>query len=242
VSRRKISGPEHSAASLPGSRPRSQVRRSRILPPSFYERETEIVAREMLGAVLECETVDGPASGIIVETEAYLGEHDLACHAAAGRTARTEPLYGPPGIAYVYFIYGMYWCFNAVTRSEGLPSAVLVRALEPLEGTALMHKRRARVRHTADLTNGPGKLCTALGITGSMNGKSLQRMPIVIREGERVADDDIEVTARIGITRSADWPLRWLVRGNPFVSSKGSGDRAKRASTKPKQGPLGELR
>jgi DNA-3-methyladenine glycosylase len=180
----------------------------------------------MLGTVLECETENGTASGIIVETEAYLGEHDLACHAAAGRTARTDPLYGPPGNAYVYFIYGMYWCFNAVTRSEGLPSAVLVRALEPLDGTALMHKRRARVRHTADLTNGPGKLCTALGITGSMNGKSLQRRPIVIREGERVADEDVAVTTRIGITRSADWPLRWLVKGSRFVSGKGRLSRA----------------
>lgn len=218
MSRQKTSGTEDSAENLLGSRPRSQFHRGRILPPSFYERETEIVAREMLGTVLECETENGTASGIIVETEAYLGEHDLACHAAAGRTTRTENLYGPPGIAYVYFIYGMYWCFNAVTRSEGSPSAVLVRALEPLDGIALMHKRRPRVRHTADLTNGPGKLCTALGVTGSMNGKSLRRKPIVIREGERVADDDVEVTTRIGITRCADWPLRWLARGNRFVS------------------------
>jgi DNA-3-methyladenine glycosylase len=175
----------------------------------------------MLGTVLECETENGTASGIIVETEAYLGEHDLACHAAAGRTARTENLYGLPGIAYVYFIYGMYWCFNAVTRSEGLPSAVLVRALEPLDGIALMHKRRPRVTHTSDLTSGPGKLCAALGITGAMNGKSLRRKPIVIREGETVADDDVAITTRIGITRSADWPLRWIVRGNSYVSGKG---------------------
>jgi DNA-3-methyladenine glycosylase len=189
-----------------------------VLPRAFYERETEIVARAMLGTVLECETEAGIASGIIVETEAYLGEHDLACHAAVGRTARTEHLYGPPGISYVYFIYGMYWCFNAVTRSEGLPSAVLVRALEPLDGIALMHKRRPNIKNTVDLTNGPGKLCTALGITGSMTGKSLQRRPIVIREGEPVADDKIEVTARVGIRKSADWPLRWIVRGNGYVS------------------------
>ena len=172
----------------------------------------------MLGTVLECETSAGIASGIIVETEAYLGEHDLACHAAAGRTARTEPLYGPPGTSYVYFIYGMYWCFNAVTRIEGLPSAVLVRALEPLAGIDLMRKRRSRIRNDVDLTNGPGKLCTALGIVGSMSAKSLQRKPIVIREGEAVPDEKVEVTARIGITKSADWPLRWIVKGNRFVS------------------------
>jgi len=190
----------------------------RVLPRAFYERETEIVAREMLGTVLECETSAGIASGIIVETEAYLGEHDLACHAAAGRTARTETLYGPPGTSYVYFIYGMYWCFNAVTRAEGLPSAVLVRAVEPLAGIDLMRKRRSLIRNEVDLTSGPGKLCTALGIEGSMSAKSLQRKPLVIREGEWIPDDKVEVTTRIGITRSADWPLRWIVKGNRFVS------------------------
>lgn len=206
--------------SLLGSKPRSRFDRGRILPTSFYARETEIVAREMLGTVLECRTKEGVASGIIVETEAYLGEHDLACHAVVGRTARTAHLYGPPGIAYVYFIYGMYWCFNAVTRAEGLPSAVLVRALEPLDGIDLMHKRRPRAMHTADLTNGPGKLCAALGITGAMNGLNLRRKPIVIREGEGVGEGAIEVTTRIGIApeRSADWPLRWIVKENRFVS------------------------
>jgi DNA-3-methyladenine glycosylase len=190
----------------------------RVLPRSFYDRETEVVARELLGTVLESETADGTTSGIIVETEAYLGEHDLACHAAAGRTARTESLYGPPGISYVYFIYGMYWCFNAVTRAEGLPSAVLVRALEPLHGLPLMRERRPRVNSEVDLTNGPGKLCQALGITGGMSAKSLQRKPLVIREGQDVADANVQVTARIGITKSADWPLRWIVRGNKYVS------------------------
>ena len=220
MSRQRNSNPEDPASSLLGSKPRSQFDRGRILPASFYARETEIVAREMLGTVLECRTDDGIASGIVVETEAYLGEHDLACHAVVGRTARTAHLYGPPGIAYVYFIYGMYWCFNAVTREEGLPSAVLVRALEPLDGIELMYKRRPRTKHTADLTNGPGKLCAALGITGAMNGLSLRRKPIVIREGEPVAEGDIAVTARIGIApaRSADWPLRWVVKHNRFVS------------------------
>jgi DNA-3-methyladenine glycosylase len=190
----------------------------RVLPRSFYDRETEVVARELLGTVLECETADGTASGVIVETEAYIGEHDLACHAAAGRTTRTESLYGPPGISYVYFIYGMYWCFNAVTRAEGLPSAVLVRALEPLHGLPLMRARRPRIKSDIDLTNGPGKLCQALGITGSMSGKQLQRKPLVIREGRHVSDASVQMTARIGITKSADWPLRWIVRVNNHVS------------------------
>ncbi|HET9776921.1 MAG TPA: DNA-3-methyladenine glycosylase [Gemmatimonadaceae bacterium] len=218
MSRPIIPGGVESATTLLGSRPRARFDRGRILPASFYERDTEIVSRELLGAVLECKTQDGIASGIIVETEAYLGEHDQACHAAAGRTRRTEHLYGPAGISYVYFIYGMYWCFNAVTRAEGSPSAVLVRALEPLDGISLMHQRRPRVRNDSDLTNGPGKLCTALGITGALTGRPLQRYPLVIRAGEPVADEQVEVTARIGITKSADWPLRWIVRGNRFVS------------------------
>jgi len=194
------------------------MRRGRIVPASFYARETELVAREMLGMILECRTEDGIASGVIVETEAYLGEHDAACHASAGRTERTEPLYGAPGLAYVYFIYGMYWCFNAVTRAAGEPSAVLVRALEPLEGISLMRRRRPRVRRDVDLTNGPGKLCLALGITGVLNGRRLQRGPLVVREGMIYPDADVVVTPRIGITRAADWPLRWLVRDNPYVS------------------------
>ena len=189
-----------------------------ILPRSFYARETELVARDLLGCVLEYTTPGGKASGIIVETEAYLGEHDEACHAAVGRTARTAPLYGPPGTAYVYFIYGMYWCFNAVTREEGLPSAVLVRALEPLSGIPLMRKRRPRAKSDRDLTNGPGKLCAALGIAREANGLKLQRGPLVIRGGRDYEDSEIAITPRIGITRSVDWPLRWVVKDNPFVS------------------------
>jgi DNA-3-methyladenine glycosylase len=198
-----------------------KARRSRLTPPlpsEFYNRPTEQVARDLLGAILECRTAEGVASGRIVETEAYLGEEDLACHAAAGRTTRTAPLYGPPGIAYVYFIYGMYWCFNAVTRAEHEPSAVLVRAIEPLEGIALMRRRRPKVRRDAELTNGPGKLCLALGITGEHNWNPLQRPPLLIRRGEPVADRDVTVTPRIGITQWAEHPLRWLVNDNPYVS------------------------
>jgi DNA-3-methyladenine glycosylase len=192
---------------------------SAAIPREFYDRPTEIVARELLGAVLECRTRDGVASGRIVETEAYLGEEDLACHAAVGRTARTDPLYGPPGTAYVYFIYGMYWCFNAVTRAEGLPSAILVRAVEPLQGIDLMRRRRAlRSQRDTDLTNGPGKLCLALGISGQHNRHPLDVPPLLIRRGAAVSREAVTVTPRVGITQSADWPLRWFVTDSPFVS------------------------
>src|SRR5262249_23547570 len=147
------------------------ARRSRLAPPlpsSFYDRATELVARELLGAILECRTNAGITAGRIVETEAYLGEHDLACHAAAGRTERTAPLYGPPGMPYVYFVYGVHWCFNTVRRGEGEPSAFLIRAIEPIAGLSLMRTRR-RARRDVDLTNGPAKLCAALGIDGRFN-------------------------------------------------------------------------
>jgi DNA-3-methyladenine glycosylase len=190
------------------------------LPAPFYARETELVARDLLGAILECHSPEGVASGRIVETEAYLGEHDPACHAAVGRTSRTSPLYGAPGTAYVYFIYGMHWCFNAVTRAEGLPSAVLVRALEPLDGIDLMRKRRPRIRRIEELTNGPARLCSALGITGTHNGLPLQRPPLLLRGGRRVPDDKVVVTPRIGITKAADWPLRWLIADSSYVSGR----------------------
>jgi len=197
------------------------ARRSRFGPPlprAFYDRETELVSRELLGTILVSETPDGVTAGRIVETEAYLGEHDPACHAAVGETARTKYLYGPPGTAYIYFIYGAHWCFNAVTRGVGLPSAVLVRAVEPVEGIELMRERRHHPRHDRDLTNGPGKLCAALGITGEGNGLSLSAPPLMICRGAPVSDADVEVTPRIGITRAADWPLRWFVANDPYVS------------------------
>ena len=137
----------------------------------YYDRDTLEVAPELLGCTLVHDGPDGVASGRIVEVEVYQGEDDPACHAAAGQTDRTEPLYGQPGHAYIYLIYGMYYCLNAVTRAEGLPSAVLIRALEPLDGLDRMRSRRtARARRrtpVADrhLANGPGKLCDALGPT-----------------------------------------------------------------------------
>ncbi len=194
-----------------------RARAGAALPAKFYERNTEQVARDLLGAVLRCTTAGGVASGRIVETEAYLGEHDLACHAAAGRTARTTWLYGAPGTAYVYFVYGVHWCVNAVTRAVGSPSAVLIRAIEPLDGVELMRERRGKVRDR-DLTNGPGKLCAALGITGALNGLPLRKSAIEILRGEEIAESRVRVTPRIGITKSVDWPLRWLVADNAYVS------------------------
>ena len=197
------------------------ARRSRLgtpLPAMFYDRPTELVARELLGAVLECTTPGGVTRGRIVETEAYTGPEDPACHAAAGLTRRTRHLFGPPGVAYVYLIYGMYWCFNAVTREEGHGAAVLVRAVAPLDGVDLMHARRPKVSRERDLTNGPGKLCLAMGIDGSMDGTSLRDGPITIRAGKSIPDDDVVVTPRIGIVKAAEWPLRYFVRDDPFVS------------------------
>jgi DNA-3-methyladenine glycosylase len=199
-----------------------RARRSRLGPPlpeEFYDRPTEIVSRELLGATLECTTREGVTRGRIVETEAYLGPEDPACHAVAGLTRRTEHLFGPPGTSYVYRIYGMYWCFNAVTREHGHGSAVLVRAVHPTDGVDLMRRRRPKVKRDRDLTNGPGKLCLAMDIVGTMSGKSLRSGPIVIRAGTAVPDGDVVVTPRIGITRAAEWPLRYLIRDDPYVSA-----------------------
>ena len=187
------------------------------LPAAFYDRPTEGVARDLLGAVLEHRSAQGTVRGTIVETEAYLGPHDPACHAAAGLTARTRTLHGPPGRAYVYFIYGMHWCFNAVTREEGHGSAVLIRAIEPLSGQELMRHRR-RTEREADLTSGPARLCEAFGIDRAQDGVRLDRGPLRILRGVEVPDEDVDVTPRIGIRKAADWPLRFLVKGNRFVS------------------------
>ena len=203
----------------PNAAPQARRSGSRALPPSFYDRATELVARELLGAVLECRSDEGVTSGRIVEVEAYLGPHDPSCHAAAGLTARTTHLHGPPGRAYVYRIYGMHWCMNAVTREAGHGSAVLVRALEPIAGIPVMRRRR-RATGTDDrnLANGPGKLCEALGIDRSHDGARLDRGSLRILAAPPVADDDVRVSPRIGITRAAEWPLRWFIAASRFVS------------------------
>jgi DNA-3-methyladenine glycosylase len=155
--------------------------------------------------------------GMIVETEAYHGPDDPASHAAtrAGKTARNAAMFGPAGRAYVYRIYGMHWCVNVVTGAEGDPQAVLVRALDPVAGQETMLRRRGRA---AGLASGPGRLCQALGITGALYGHDLTRPPLEIRPGGPVAEDEVEVSGRIGVRAAADWPRRYYVRGNAAVS------------------------
>jgi DNA-3-methyladenine glycosylase len=155
--------------------------------------------------------------GRIVEVEAYVGPHDPACHAFGHRrTARTEPLYGAPGTAYVYFTYGMHWCLNAVTEPRDYPAAVLIRALEPLEGFATMRRRRG----AEPLCAGPARLCQALGITGALNGASLQSGPLRILEGNGAKPRRTAIASgpRIGISAAADWPLRFYIKDSPWVS------------------------
>ena len=185
-----------------------------ILPRSFYDRATVTVARELLGKVL----VHGPTAGMIVETEAYLGGDDLAAHSARGITARTRVIFGPPGHAYVYFIYGMYECLNLVAERAGKPGCVLIRALEPLAGIELMQQRRPAARRPESLTSGPGKLTLAMGITRAQNGADVTRGALVVRELAGARRPPIAVTPRIGIRHCADWPLRFIIRGNRFVS------------------------
>jgi len=185
-----------------------------ILERGFYERSTIEVARGLLGKVL----VHGEVAGIIVETEAYLGGDDLASHSARGVTNRTRVIFGPPGHAYVYLIYGMYECLNMVAEPAGQPGCVLVRALQPVAGIEIMCQRRPAARRVEDLASGPGKLTLALGITRAHNGADLTRGPLVVREpiGQRAFE--ITVTPRIGISQCADLPLRFVVAPAVFAA------------------------
>lgn len=166
------------------------------------------VARGLLGKIL----VHGPTAGIIVETEAYLGGDDLASHSARGITDRTRVIFGPPGHAYVYLIYGMYECLNLVAEAEGQPGCVLIRALEPVAGIDIMQRRRPAARNLQDLASGPGKLTLALAITRAHNGVDVTRGALVARAPAERRAIDIETTPRIGIAKCADWPLRFLIR------------------------------
>jgi DNA-3-methyladenine glycosylase len=194
-----------------------------ILPQSFYRRSTVTVARELLGQVLIHETSQGPTSGIIVEVEAYLPKADPGCHAARGRTPRNEVMYGPPGHAYVYFCYGNHYLFNLVTEREGVPGAVLVRALEPLEGEALMARRRRKEAGSPLISNGPGKLVQALGLGRGHNRMAAFRRPLYVRKARR--ESPIGVTTRIGITEGSELPLRFYLKGSHYLSAKPGADR-----------------
>jgi DNA-3-methyladenine glycosylase len=188
---------------------------TRILPRSFYNRKAIEVARGLLGKIL----VHGRTAGIIVETEAYLGGDDLASHSARGITDRTRVIFGPPGHAYVYFIYGMYECLNIVAEPEGKAGCVLIRAAEPLAGIDLMKRRRPKAHSVAKLASGPGRLTLAFAITRTQNAADVTRGPLTVREKKQPVAFDIEVTPRIGIRHCADWPLRFLIAGNPSVSA-----------------------
>ena len=185
-----------------------------ILPRGFYARSTTIVARDLLGKIL----VHGATSGKIVETEAYIGGEDRASHSARGITPRTRVIFGPPGYAYVYLIYGMYECLNLVAEPDGTPGCVLIRALEPVAGIETMSRRRPKAHTLRDLTSGPGRLTLALGITRAQNGLDVTRGPLTVRTPRHEEHFEIEVTPRIGIRHCADWPLRYAIKANPFVS------------------------
>ncbi|HLX45379.1 MAG TPA: DNA-3-methyladenine glycosylase [Bryobacteraceae bacterium] len=188
---------------------------ARPLSRSFYLRPTIEVARALLGTVI----VHGRTSGRIVETEAYLGVGDGAAHTARGPTPRTQVIFGPPGHAYVYLIYGMYECLNLVCEPDGIAGCVLIRAVEPLEGLPLMRRRRPAASRIEDLANGPGKLTRALGIDLRQNGVDVTRGPLLVSAPPNTEPVDIAVSRRIGITKSPDLPLRFFIRGNRFVSS-----------------------
>lgn len=188
-------------------------------PREFFGRAAEEVARDLLGAFVVSGIGGERCVAEIVETEAYVGPDDEASHAHErfGRTPRNSAMFEAAGLAYVYLIYGMHWCLNAVTGPEGFPAAVLLRAARPVEGIEAMRARRLG-RADRDLLRGPGNLCRALGITGEHNRHPLDRSPLGLAPGTRVPDTEVERGPRIGITRAVERPLRFRVRGSPYVS------------------------
>ncbi len=201
-----------------------RLSRSRILSRSFYDRDPRVVAPELLGKVLVRRAGRKILSGRIVEVEAYLGAEDPAAHASIGKTKRNAVLFGPPGHAYVYFIYGNHYCLNVSCLPNGTPGGILFRALEPLKGLNEMFGLRG-IEQDSDLrrlTSGPGRMAAAFGITRERdNGKDLtsQESDLYIAEDGRPALR-VLITKRIGITKAADMPLRYIVAGNRFVSGK----------------------
>lgn len=195
-----------------------------LLPRTFYECEPVKVARNLIGKLLIRKLSRKKLIGRIVEVEAYLGAKDPAAHAYAGLTARNAVLFGPAGHAYVYFIYGMYYCLNFSCEPEGQAGCVLLRAIEPISGLEEMAKRRGLPKNSAPhrLTSGPGKLCQALDITRSnINGVDVTQpgSPLQI-EDDGFDPGEIVATPRIGIRKAADLPLRFLLKGNPCVSGR----------------------
>ena len=190
------------------------ISESCILERDFYARPAIEVARDCLGKIL----VHGRTAGRIVETEAYLGVDDRAAHAWRGITERTRVIFGPPGHAYIYFIYGMYECLNFVAEPEGQAGCVLIRAVEPVAGIEGMRRRRPTAKRVEDLASGPGKLTRAMGISRKQNGADLTGSRLQVRSLRDETTFDVKVTPRIGITHCADWPLRFLIANNRFVS------------------------
>jgi DNA-3-methyladenine glycosylase len=197
-----------------------------VLPRAFYARPTLAVCQDLVGKVLVHDAPAGPAAGVIVEVEAYIGESDPACHAAPGPTERNAPLYGPPGRAYVYLNYGIHYLVNAVTEEEGAPAAVLIRALDPLEGEALMRRRRARGTGRAAasfarsaLCRGPGNLTRALGISLRHNRLDLTAGPLRI-EDRGLPAPDLVWSRRIGISVGMEAEWRCSARGSDAVSGR----------------------
>lgn len=196
---------------------------SSVLPLDFYKRDTKKVAKELLGKILVHVTPKGErVSGRIVETEAYLGIEDRACHSFGDRkSARTQPLYMVGGHSYVFLIYGMHFCFNVVTREQGVPEAVLIRALEPLEGIEVMRKRRPKAKRDLDLTSGPGKLCSALAIDKKSDAVILNEGRLIIEDAPQLKPSKIIASPRVGVDYAGEaalWPLRFSERDNVFVS------------------------
>lgn len=194
--------------------------RASPLPYSFYRRDTTTVAQELLGKAMVHFSAEGITAGLVVETEAYLGPHDPACHSARGRTERNAVMFGPAGHAYIYLIYGMHLCFNVTTDRDGLAAAVLVRALEPLTGIELMARRR-RCPAPRDLCRGPARLVQAMGITIALNGASVVEGPVRFYDiGYEVHPNRVRRAPRVGISRATDWPLRFYLAGSAYVSHK----------------------
>lgn len=188
--------------------------------PALYRLTTEELARELLGYSIYRETPDGIVSGIIVETEAYLSSNDPACHAARGKTRRNATMFGPPGRAYVYFIYGNYYCLNVVSAPEGMGEAVLIRAVEPLSGLNLMRKRRAG-KQDCNLTNGPGKLCQAFAVDTYLDGHDFRYSPLYIAASkDNYVRRKIVATPRIGVSSGQDKKLRFIISGNKYLSRR----------------------